>query len=142
MIPRILPLLALLLAIGCAKNDEANQATVLSEGQFVDKGGQHTSGTYRLQRAGETMWLVLASDFRTDEGPDLHVLLSPLEVDSAMNENGAANALVLAPLQAQTGEQVYAVPDAVDLGAYKTVLIHCIEFSHLYGAAPLSVAGM
>ena len=136
MLTRTISSLTLLLLISCAKDGQ--DISVLGTGSFVDKGGQHTTGTYRLEKAGETMRLVLASDFRTDEGPDLHVLLSPIEVDSTTNENGATDALVLAPLQSQSGEQTYEVPDAVDLGTYRSVLIHCIEFSHLYGAAPLA----
>lgn len=128
---------ALLILFGCAKETPAPSAEVLATGVFVDKGGQHTAGSYRIERLGDDFRLVLDSDFQTDEGPDLHVLLSPVEVDSADNDNVAATALVIAPLQEQSGEQVYAVPGEIDLRAYRSVLIHCIEFSHLYGAAPL-----
>ena len=132
-------LLTLLFLAGCAGDTSTPAAEVLATGAFVDKGGQHTEGNYRIEQIGDDVRLVLGSDFRTDEGPDLHVLLSPVEVDSADNDNVAATALVIAPLQEQIGEQVYPVPSGVDLRAYRTVLIHCIEFSHLYGAAPVTL---
>ena len=134
--PRFFISLVLVL-FGCATETPDPSADVLATGAFVDKGGQHTAGTYRIERSGDDFRLVLESDFETDEGPDLHVLLSPVAVDSAENDNVAETALVIAPLQEQTGEQVYAIRGGVDLSAYRSVLIHCIEFSHLYGAAPL-----
>ena len=50
---------------------------VVATGRFTDKEGQHTSGTYRIERVEEDLRLVLSDDFKTDKGPDLHVVLSP-----------------------------------------------------------------
>lgn len=112
---------------------------VVATGTFTDKGGQHTSGTYRIEKAGDQLTLILSEDFRTDEGPDLHVVLTPTATDVAENETAMANgnALVIAPLESLSGEQQYELPADVDLSLYKSVVIHCIEFTHLYGAAPL-----
>ena len=82
-----LVLFSLLVATGCSRPEagtetdasaEADAALadaageVLAQGQFVDKGGQQTSGSFRLERAGGDLRLILEDDFRTDEGPDLH----------------------------------------------------------------------
>ena len=141
-----LVLFALILA-GCAEPEqsetpspgsEAEEATVVAEGSFVDKGGQQTLGSYRIERVGEDLRLVLSEDFRTDDGPDLHVVLSPTEVAAAENETAMAEgAEVVSPLQALTGAQTYDLQDDLDLGVLRSVAIHCIEFTHLYGAAAL-----
>ena len=121
-------------------DDGAGEVVVVAEGSFVDKGGQQTSGSYRIERVREDVRLVLSEDFRTDEGPDLHIVLSPTEVAAAENETAMAEgAKVVAPLQAQTGAQTYDLQDSLDLEALHSVAIHCIEFTHLYGAAALEM---
>jgi len=111
----------------------------VATGRFVNKGGQETTGAYRIEQVEDDLRLVLADDFATDEGPDLHVVLTPVAVSAVSGENAMADdaALVVGPLEAQSGAQQFDLPDDVDLGAFRSVLIHCIEFSHLYGAAPL-----
>ncbi|MDX1907437.1 MAG: DM13 domain-containing protein [Bacteroidia bacterium] len=107
-------------------------------GTFVNKGGQQTHGTYTCLRQGEDLYLELSADFGTDEGPDLHVMLSPTALDSADNDNAnVPGAFIVAPLQAQKGSQRYDLPDTLQLQHYRTVMIHCVKYSHLYGAAPL-----
>jgi ketosteroid isomerase-like protein len=121
------------------RNEGQQAATVLFAGRFMDKGGQHTSGTYHIKRRGQALQLVLDHNFKTDEGPDLHVVLSPttasgVEGDNAMSDETAT---VIGPLVALEGTQVFDVPEEIDLTSFQSVLIHCIQYSHLYGAAPL-----
>ena len=132
----ILLLILILLVCLTTCNSSTN---VIASGTFTDKGGQHTSGTFRIEKAGDQLTLILSEDFRTDEGPDLHVVLTPTETNRTENENAMAegNARVIAPLESLSGEQQYELPANVDLSQYKSVVIHCIEFTHLYGAAPL-----
>jgi len=140
---RLFPLLALA-AVGCDytshSGEDAPPATdvVLVRSMFVDKGGQSTDGYVRIERtASGDLRLVLENDFKTDGGPDLHVLLSPLPVADAGNTNAnGPGARIVAPLMHTSGGQVYDLPDDLSLAAYKSVLIHCVQFVHLFGAAP------
>lgn len=122
---------------GCDTSDPATD-TVLARAMFVDKGGQSTDGFYRIERtAAGDLRLVLENDFQTDAGPDLHVLLSPLPVDEAGNGNAnGPGARIVAPLMHTSGGQVYDLPDDLPLASFQSVLIHCVQFSHLFGAAP------
>lgn len=113
-------------------------AVVVASGAFVDKGGQMTSGAYRIERAGADLRLVLDSTFRTDDGPDLHVVLSPLAVAEAGNRNATDGGRIVAPLKAERGPQLFDLPDDLDVGAYRSVLVHCVQYRHLFGAAPLA----
>ena len=145
----LLGMLFLLMLTGCSRPepDSPSETSVqstssdevkIASGRFVDKGGQKTSGTFFLERVGEDLRLVLGDDFRTDEGPDLHVVLTSTTVAEAGNDNAMAEgAEVVSKLAKQAGEQVYDLRDDLRLDQYNSVVIHCIEFSHLYGAAPL-----
>ncbi len=112
---------------------------LIATGEFVNKGGQQTSGSYQIVQRGDQQVLILSDNFQTDEGPDLHLILTPVETAAAENENVMAegNGLVIAPLKALSGQQEYKIPAGTSLEQYQSVAIHCIEFTHLYGAAPL-----
>lgn len=111
--------------------------TVLFAGDFVDKGGQTTRGAFRIEQTTDGRRLVLTEAFRTDGAPDLHVVLSPLTVAEAGNTNATAGSAIVAPLKARAGVQLYPLADTLDLERYRSVLIHCVQFRHLFGAAPL-----
>lgn len=129
---------ALVTACGSPEEDTSPPAPEpLSQGQFANKGGQETSGTYRLERVGEYRRLVLEDDFQTNDGPDLHIVLSPTPPADAGNENVMDEAAVLDSLSALQGKQVFYLADSLQIDDYQSVLIHCVEFSHLYGAAPI-----
>ena len=125
-----------------AMDDSAANAMppeTLATGPFVNKGEQKTTGTYRIERTMDSLRLVLAGDFATDEGPDLHVVLSPVGMSTVSGKNAMADdaALTVGPLKARSGTQEFTLPDDTNLRSFDSVLIHCIRFSHLYGAAPL-----
>ena len=147
---RILAVLAaplLLAAVGCDYTSESKMPAppatdvVLAQAMFADRGGQATRGTYRIERtASGDLRLVLADDFKTDGGPDLHVVLSPTPFADAGNANALAGgaARIVAPLMHTSGGQVYDLPDDLDLAPFRSVLVHCVQFRHLFGAAPLT----
>ncbi len=117
----------------------ADSVVVLAQGAFVDKGGQTTHGSYRIERTAAGLRLVLSDDFSTTDGPDLHVILTPTTVADAGNRNVVIEGVteIVAPLASQRGGQTYALREGLDLAAFETVAIHCIRYKHLYGAAPL-----
>ena len=122
-----------------ASADEiAEPADIIASGSFTDKGGQETSGAYRIEDAGEGLRLVLSETFRTDWGPDLHVVLTPTGTAEADNDNVmVTGAHVVDELQSRSGAQTYDLETDLDIRPFRSVVIHCIRFTHLYGAAPL-----
>ena len=139
---RAAPLAAVLAVAALAGCDSGRPSDpdplVLATGTFVDKGGQMTSGAYRIERASGDLRLVLDEAFRTDDGPDLHVVLSPHAVADAGNANATVGGLIVARLMAEEGAQTYRLPDDVDVTDYRSVLVHCVQYRHLFGAAPLT----
>ncbi|MFB6273584.1 MAG: DM13 domain-containing protein [Salinibacter sp.] len=141
-------LLTLMLLLGCGllggqenpgtAKDDVRLDTVLVKGTFVGKEGITTTGSYRIGRTGSDLKLVLGEDFRTEKGPDLYVVLSPKTRDEATGENVMEGAAVrVHALRSLKGQQVYDLADDLDLKPFNATAIQCIQFSHLYGAAPL-----
>ncbi len=115
-------------------------ADIIASGSFTDKGGQETSGAYRIEDTGAGLRLVLSEAFRTDWGPDLHVVLTPTGTSEADNDNVMVTAAhVVDELQSRSGAQTYELEADLDLSPFRSVIIHCIRFTHLYGAAPLAL---
>jgi len=68
------------------------------------------------------------TDFRTSNGPDVHVVLARAE-DAALDEK-----IVKGNLD-YVGNQNYEVPVAVDLQKYNAVVIYCVRFNAVFGVA-------
>ena len=79
-------------------------------------------------------------DFKTSGAPDLKIVLSPLTVRAAKNNNALQGSQIISPLQSNSGAQEYAIPAGLDLSKYKSVLIHCEQYTKLWGAAPMQVS--
>lgn len=110
--------------------------TVLAEGPFQGKEGIETAGSYQIERTGTDLKLVLGKDFQTESGPDLFVVLSPKTPGEAAGKNVMeGTALKVDSLRSLEGKQTYDLRDNLDLEPFGSVVIQCIKFSHLYGAA-------
>lgn len=124
---------------GCSVVDAGPEGAVVAEGTFAGKEGVDTSGSFYVERLDDgALRLVLAPDFRTEAGPDLHVVLAPTTAEAAHHDNALADgAVIVGRLARSSGKQQYDLRDDTPLDAFRSVLIHCIEYSHLFGAAPL-----
>ncbi len=97
----------------------------------------NSSGTWEIYADGEKSYVKLSADFRTRSAPDLKIFLSPLAADETNGRNATDGAVLIAPLTSNTGEQVYEIPTGVDLANFKSILIHCEQYSKLWSAADL-----
>lgn len=107
----------------------------LLSGQF--KGYAHpTDGRASIYRMDSKRILRL-TNFRTSNGPDVHVYLiaAPDAKDDETVKNAAS--VDLGILKGNIGDQNYDVPDSVDLGKYRAVMIWCKRFNVNFGTAPL-----
>jgi hypothetical protein len=77
--------------------------------------------------------------FSVESGPALVVYLSPLaKTPTTSGQGEIPGSISLAPLQAFTGDQTYALPADTNLETLKAIVIWCKEFSVGFIAAPLS----
>jgi hypothetical protein len=94
-----------------------------------------TSGSVVLIRQPDGTHVVRLENLRTDNGPDLHLVLSPHRVGS-----GDFRGLIeLGGLKGNIGDQNYEVPAGVDLAGVESVVVWCERFSSAFGEAPLTL---
>ncbi len=117
-------------------------AVLLAGGQLISHEHE-TSGVVQLVRLPDGHRVVVLKDLRTSDGPALHVWLSDAPVRAGSGgwrvfDDGRF--LDLGALKGNIGDQVYPVPDDVDVSGYSSVSIWCERFSVSFGAAELKAA--
>ncbi|MEM8936209.1 MAG: DM13 domain-containing protein [Pseudomonadota bacterium] len=112
------------------------QTQVLYSGDWTKKS-HRASGTWSIHTDGEQTYITLSDDFKTRSAPDLKLFLSPRTASATNGGNATAGSVLIAPLADNRGGQTYLIPAGVDLADYKSVLIHCQQFSKLWSAGSL-----
>ncbi len=112
----------------------------LATGVFVSHEHE-TTGTVRVIEHPDGSRQLALEDLRTTNGPDVHVWLSAGPVvegfDGWFTAGGYAY-VDLGLIKGNQGDQLYDIPDDVDLAAYPTVDLWCVQFSVSFGAAALT----
>ncbi len=95
-----------------------------------------TSGRATIYEAGGKGYLRL-TDFKTSNGPDVHVLLARAK-DKALEQEivkGNLGGVELGVLKGNQGDQNYDLPVTADLNQYQAVVIYCERFHAIFGVA-------
>ena len=109
-------------------------AAQTNSGSFV--GVEHpTQGRVNIIEEDGIKYLEISSDFQTDRGPALEVILhnSPT-VDLQIQEG---EYISLGKLKSFNGSQRYQLPQDLNLDEYQSVAIWCQEFNATFGYATL-----
>lgn len=127
-----------LIIVGCKREENTpveplmervdSLAVVNVKGKFMGIGGETVSGSAKIITNDGKHSLVL-DDFKTNNGPDLHVYLS--------KEATPKDFIDLGLLKSVSGTQVYPITGMPDFTKYKYALIHCQQYNHLFGSALL-----
>ena len=116
-------------------------ALPLTSGQATEtqfrKKKEKISGSFRIISRGEKRLLTFSGDFKTRSGPDLQVVFSPLPFDEANGKNAMDGAVTVGLLSSNKGAQEYEIPASLDLSTMKSLLIHCVKYTRLWGGAGL-----
>jgi len=101
-------------------------------GSFIGAGdGFHNAeGLAKIIRLGNESTILRLENFKSTNGPNVHVYLS--------TDKTASNFIDLGRLKANNGNQNYKIANGTDFAKYNTVLIWCKDFSVLFGSAGLS----
>ncbi len=142
-----------LLTVSCARETNTQQPVSETEPttSVAENTGTNTSQTGTFRRAEhETRgnvkvvtengrrYLQFDSSFKTDNGPDLFVIL--YRNDSVPDSGIKGKDYVrIARLQKTSGTQRYAIPDNVNLANFQSVAVWCRAFNSTFGYAPLSI---
>jgi hypothetical protein len=115
------------------------QPTALSQGTFIRIDAVHAAeGTATIYDVGSSRVLRL-ENFRSTNGPGLHVLLSK-KVPTTTFEGAGEDAIDLGKLKGNVGNQNYDIPAEIDLSDYQSVVIYCVPFGVVFSSAALSPA--
>lgn len=82
--------------------------------------------------------LVLGDSFKTKKGPDLKVVLHPLAASKVKGKNALSGALVLGKLSKYSGASRFVIPADTDLTQFRSLAIHCEEYTVLWGSTDLA----
>lgn len=104
--------------------------------KFIKKN-KSIKGSYTIQERDGAKFIVFSDDFKAKKGPDLKVFLSPQTIADVSGKTAINGSLNLGELATFKGGQEYKIPSDVDLSIYKSVLVHCEEYSVLWGGANL-----
>jgi hypothetical protein len=115
----------------------ASSRGVLSDGSFRPLGHQ-ARGTALVIDAAQGNTYLRFEDFEVENGPDLRVYLSRAQAGAPEGEL-AADIVDLGGLKGNVGDQNYLLPDSVDLGEYRSVVVWCRRFSVGFAVAPINV---
>ena len=142
---RLMRLLATLVAVFAfsalttAQTPSGENGQTLYSGTLWQKKSNSVLGTYRIiERKDGSQVLELEDDFKTKAGPDLKLVLSPLQPDKVTRKNALTGGLVLGTLRSEKGGQVFGIPASTDLKRFQTLAIHCENYTKLWGVVALT----
>lgn len=115
----------------------ASQPMELRSGLF-HQGAHETSGKAAIYEVDGKHVLRL-TNFKTSNGPDVHVYLVAAEDVSENDTVKQAGFVDLGSLKGNVGDQNYEIPSNVDLAKYRSATIWCARFGVNFGSAPLAV---
>lgn len=109
---------------------EENKNLLVGDFMGVNDGIHNAEGYVKILILLDGSQILRLEDFRSTNGPDVHLYLS--------TDKQASNFIDLGRLKANNGDQNYQIPIDTDFNKYKYVLIWCQPFSVLFGSAQLS----
>jgi hypothetical protein len=106
-----------------------NNAMKVHSGNFMNGPDRKVSGIANIYKTNNNYELQLIN-FKTDNGPALHVFVSKQEK--------LTEAIDLGSLKSTNGNQVYKISGMPDFNEYKYISIHCVDYNHFFGAAKIN----
>ncbi|MDE0170110.1 MAG: DM13 domain-containing protein [bacterium] len=111
----------------------------LATGALMDADSFHKgSGEVTLYRLEDGTHLVRMEDISVTNGPQLHVLLTPIPSVGSRDDLQSAGYIDLGPLKGNKGSQNYEVPSDYPIPEEMTVVIYCVPFHVVFATAPLA----
>ena len=116
--------------------EDAASAQVVASGTF--SGVMHaTVGAAIVYRLGDGHRILRFTNFRTSNGPDVHVYLVAANDAKDNATVKRADVIDMGTIKGNIGDQNYALRADLDLSKYRTVSIWCKRFAVNFGASPL-----
>ena len=123
-------------AFAADMTDAAHSMTAEKTASFVRFNKTLSGDVTVFERDGRTVFR-FSESFRASRGPDLKIFLSPQSLDTVSGATATDGAVRLGELKSNRGVQEYVLPEGVKLSEFSSVLVHCEQFSVLWGGAEL-----
>ena len=120
-----------------AQTTSEQSAVKLVQDQAFFKKKYRIKGTWSLTERDGKHFITFSDDFKTKNGPDLKIFLSPKSADDVTGKNAIDDSVNIGVLKSNKGTQEYEIPAEVDLSQFSTVLVHCEAYSILWGGGSL-----
>jgi len=115
------------------QSTESATPTVVKSGNFV-KGEHVTKGNARIITENGQTFLELDQNFKTDNGPELHVILHR-QAKPQIYGLTEKDYVSLGRLQKTSGMQRYAIADNIKIADFASAAIWCRPFNATFGYA-------
>lgn len=98
---------------------------------------QKIHGNWSIVETSEGRFLELDASFKTRRAPDLKLFFSPRAASAVTPDNAVEGSVLIAKLRAARGGQRYELPADLDLSQFETLVLHCEQYTKLWGVSPL-----
>ncbi len=132
------------LLVHCELKTKLWGSAPINSGELVAHGGSWTkksskiTGHWEIAKTDAGLVLRLGSDFKTKKMPDLLLILSPMDMKQVSGKNAADGGLEFATLTSVKGQSEYLIKGVSSLDGYKSLVIHCEEYSKCWGGTALN----
>lgn len=131
----------LLLVSGFVMSFVIDQEKTLYSGKWKsDSYFIKLKGSWKIIERGEKNYVVMGSDFDTKKAPDLQLLLTKADLKDINGKNALkiGSPKLISVLKSYKGVKEYLIPSSIKVSEYKTIIIHCEEYTKFWGGSPLN----
>ncbi len=96
-------------------------------------------GDWKIVKKEGQLIVEMGDNFEAKKAPDLQIFLSkaPLDDISGKNATKKGSPVLVAKLDSYKGKASYVIPEGINLADYQTIIVHCVEYSKLWGGSAL-----
>jgi len=110
-------------------DEQTPESMEVLSAEIMDTPGHSASGMVRLLTQEDGTTLIRYENFKTINGPNLHVYLA--------KDIEAKEFIDLGPIRGTEGNINYVVPENIDVSEYKYVMYWCVPFGVLFNYAEI-----
>lgn len=113
---------------------------VLYQGTWEANSSRITfKGSWKIVKDGDKNYVVLGDNFSARKAPDLKIFFSKASLDDISGKNATklGSPVLVAKLTSYKGQARYEIPGSIAPSDYATIIIHCEQYSKLWGGSSL-----
>jgi len=107
------------------------------QADFKSWGKPSVEGDWKITTANGKTYIELADNFKAKKAPDLKFFLSKKKASDVTGKNATEDAVFVKLISEYKGSAKIEVPEGVDASTFNTLILHCEEYSKLWGVSPL-----